>query len=122
VRDTAEIGRELIERVAVAREMVEASARLLESTRSHLEETQREVRAGRSAREVLHESAFARLQARLESLPVIEQAKGILMAQTGCCADEAFDLLRRASQRSNVPVRDLAAEIVLRTSTARHAS
>jgi hypothetical protein len=43
---------------------------------------------------------------------VIEQAKGILMAQHGCGPDEAFDLLRRASQRFNVPVRVLAARLV----------
>jgi GAF domain-containing protein len=42
---------------------------------------------------------------------VIEQAKGILMAQHGCGPDEAFDLLRRASQRFNVPVRVLAARL-----------
>ena len=29
---------------------------------------------------------------------MIEQAKGILMAWYGCTPDEAFDLLRRASQ------------------------
>jgi hypothetical protein len=57
-------------------------------------------------------SAGARLQARLETMPVIEQAKGILIAQQGCTADEAFDLLRQASQRSNIRVRDLAAKIV----------
>jgi GAF domain-containing protein len=42
---------------------------------------------------------------------VIEQAKGILMAQHGCDPDEAFDLLRRASQRFNVRVRVLAARL-----------
>ena len=30
---------------------------------------------------------------------MIEQAKGILIAQTGCEPDEAFDMLRQASQR-----------------------
>jgi GAF domain-containing protein len=45
---------------------------------------------------------------------VIEQAKGILMAQHGCGPEEAFDLLRRASQRFNVPVRVLAARLVQR--------
>src|SRR5215467_7301339 len=45
-------------------------------------------------------------------MPVIEQAKGILMAQQSCGPDEAFDLLRRASQRFNVPVRVLAARLV----------
>src|SRR5262250_2969285 len=59
-------------------------------------------------REALHASAFARLQARLETMPVIEQAKGILMAQQRCGPDEAFDLLRRASQSANVRVSVLA--------------
>jgi hypothetical protein len=47
-------------------------------------------------------------------MPVIEQAKGILMAQHGCGPEEAFDLLRRASQRFNVPVRVLAARLAHR--------
>jgi len=46
--------------------------------------------------------------AQLDNAPVIEQAKGILMAQQGWGPDEAFDVLRRASQRFNVPVRVLA--------------
>jgi len=45
-------------------------------------------------------------------MPVIEQAKGILMAQHDCGPEGAFDLLRRASQRFNVPVRVLAARLV----------
>ncbi len=45
-------------------------------------------------------------------MPVIEQAKGVLMAQHRCGPDEAFDLLRRASQRANVKVSVLAAQIV----------
>lgn len=32
-------------------------------------------------------------------MPLIEQAKGIIMAREGCGPEEAFDLLRRASQR-----------------------
>jgi hypothetical protein len=43
---------------------------------------------------------------------VIEQAKGIIMAQHRCGPEEAFDLLRRASQRTNVKVRELAAQII----------
>ena len=66
-------------------------------------------------RELLRDSATARLQARLETMPVIEQAKGILMGQEGCGPEEAFDLLRRASQRSNVPIRELAVLIVARS-------
>ena len=48
----------------------------------------------------------------LGTMPVIEQAKGILMAQHGGSPDEAFTMLRRASQRFNVPVRILAARLV----------
>jgi hypothetical protein len=66
-------------------------------------------------RDRLRYSAHARLQARLASMPVIEQAKGILMAQCGWSADQAFDALRRASQRENVKLRELAARIVART-------
>jgi hypothetical protein len=68
----------------------------------------------------LRYSAHARLQARLKSMPVIEQAKGIIMAQYGWPEDQAFDALRRVSQQQNIKLRDLAAEIVART--ARSAS
>ncbi len=48
-------------------------------------------------------------------MPVIEQAKGIVMARKRCGPDEAFDLLRRASQHSNIKVSVLAARIVQQT-------
>lgn len=50
--------------------------------------------------------------ARLDTMPVTEQAKGVIMAQSRCTETEVFDRLRRASQHTNVPVRDLAAQIV----------
>jgi hypothetical protein len=52
------------------------------------------------------------LERALETRGVIDQAKGILMARTGTDADQAFESLRRASQRSNRKVSDLAQEIV----------
>jgi len=55
------------------------------------------------------------LTKRLESQAPIEQAKGIIMAQTRCGPDQAFEILRRASQRSNNKLRVLAAELVART-------
>ena len=45
---------------------------------------------------------------------IIDQAKGILMAQSGMTADEAFDLLRKGSQRENTKLRDIAQRIVER--------
>ncbi|HUE06854.1 MAG TPA: GAF and ANTAR domain-containing protein [Acidimicrobiales bacterium] len=56
------------------------------------------------------------LERALQTRGVIEQAKGILMARTGTDADQAFEALRRASQRSNRKVSDLAQEIVASTS------
>ena len=52
----------------------------------------------------------------MQSRATIEQAKGIVMAQSGVDADEAFDILRRASQRENRKLRDIARELVDRTS------
>jgi GAF domain-containing protein len=47
----------------------------------------------------------------LESRVVIEQAKGLLMS-TGLSSDAAFDALRKASQRRNRKLHDIAADIV----------
>jgi AmiR/NasT family two-component response regulator len=58
------------------------------------------------------ESEVARLRAMLDTMPVIEQAKGILMAQYRCGPDEAFEILRRASGRANVKVRVIAAQLI----------
>lgn len=52
------------------------------------------------------------LSIAMESRAAIEQAKGVIMAQRGCDPDEAFDRLRRTSQKYNVKVRDLAHEVV----------
>lgn len=90
----------------------DAQVRRFEDVKARLQSTFDQVRNGRPQREALHHSAYARLQARFETMPVIEQAKGILMAQYRCRPEEAFDLLRRASQRANVKVSVLAAQIV----------
>jgi GAF domain-containing protein len=52
------------------------------------------------------------LDRAMQSRAVIEQAKGILMAQRRCDAAEAFNILAAASQRSNRKLRDIAAAIV----------
>ena len=38
-----------------------------------------------------------------------------MASQSHCRDAQAFDLLRRASQRGNMPVRELAAQIVAKT-------
>jgi GAF domain-containing protein len=52
------------------------------------------------------------LQEALETRTVIATAKGILMAREAIDEDEAFEVLRRASQRLNVKLRVVAADIV----------
>jgi hypothetical protein len=99
-------------RLSAARLEFDAQTRRFEDNRTRLQETFDQLRKGRPQREKLRDSAFARMQAKLDTMPVIEQAKGVLMAQHRCGPEEAFDLLRRASQRANVKVSVLAAQIV----------
>jgi AmiR/NasT family two-component response regulator len=110
-------GPTLTERVAAARSVLADNAERLAEVAERLRTTRSSLASGRSRREQLHESAYARLRAQLETMPVIEQAKGILIAQTGCTPEEAFALLRQASQRGNVRVSELAASIVDRAVT-----
>jgi GAF domain-containing protein len=54
------------------------------------------------------------LQAAMTSRAVIEQAKGIIMRDRRCTADEAFRVLSAASRNSNRKLRDVAAALVAR--------
>lgn len=110
---------QLTQRLTAAREQAEVNLEYLEASRSRLRQTREVAAQGRERRSVLHESAYARLEARLASMPLIEQAKGIVMARTGCGPDEAFELLKKSSQRANVKVRDLAAELVRTVGTTK---
>lgn len=104
--------REVASQLEAARLEFDAQTRRFEEARTRLQATLDQVRNGRPQREILHDSAYARLQARLDTMPVIEQAKGVLMAQSRCGPEEAFELLRRASQHANVKVSVLAEQIV----------
>ena len=110
--------RDHITRLDAARREFDAQATRFEQARARLEATLEAIQKDLSRPEILHDSAFARLLARLDSMPVVEQAKGILMAQHRCGPDEAFDLLRRASQRANVKVSVLAARMVEQVAAA----
>jgi GAF domain-containing protein len=57
-----------------------------------------------------------RLSDAMRSRADIEQAKGILMAQSKVGPERAFDMLRIASQRENRKLREIAREIVDRHS------
>jgi len=55
---------------------------------------------------------IAQLRSALASRDVIGQAKGVIMVVHGCSADQAFAMLRALSQRTNVKLRDVAAQVV----------
>jgi AmiR/NasT family two-component response regulator len=57
------------------------------------------------------------MRAAMASRAVIEQAKGILMAERGCTAEEAFGQLTVLSQKSNRKLRDVATGLVERVSS-----
>jgi GAF domain-containing protein len=79
-------GREVAETVAVAVANADAHDRLADQARN--------------------------MRLAMDSRAVIEQAKGVLMAQRRVDAEQAFEILREASQRYNRKLRDIAAGIV----------
>ncbi|GAA1841524.1 ANTAR domain-containing protein [Microlunatus capsulatus] len=54
------------------------------------------------------------LQEALANRSTIDQALGVLMAQNRCSRDEAFGILRRASQHRNLKLREVAAAVIER--------
>jgi GAF domain-containing protein len=60
-----------------------------------------------------------RMQVAMESRAVIDQAKGIIMGERRCTAEEAFAILSKVSQDSNRKLRDVAAALVDRAARAR---
>jgi hypothetical protein len=55
---------------------------------------------------------YENLQRRLQTMPVIEQAKGLLIGRFGIEPEAAFALLRRWSSHTNVKLRDLSRLLV----------
>ncbi|MCF6745364.1 GAF and ANTAR domain-containing protein [Blastococcus sp. KM273128] len=82
-------GLETAEAIAVAVANADAHARLLDDARN--------------------------MRTAMESRAVIEQAKGVLMAERHVDAEQAFEILRQASQRYNRKLRDIATGIVAGT-------
>jgi GAF domain-containing protein len=65
-------------------------------------------------------SLAQQMQAAMDSRAVIEQAKGIVMAERRCTAEEAFGMLVKVSQDSNRKLRDVAAALVARVAEGRN--
>jgi len=60
--------------------------------------------------EVLREEV-EKLRQAMVSRPVIDQARGVLMATHSCTSAEAWNILREASQRSNTKLHTVAAAV-----------
>jgi hypothetical protein len=97
-------------RLKAVRLETEALAGKCEQAAARARAVRDQVRRCRSQRQLLRNSPFAGRPAGC--IPVIEQAKGIVMAQQRCRPEEAFDLLHRASQRADVRVQVLAVQVV----------
>ena len=54
----------------------------------------------------------ADLRAALASRAIIDQAMGVIMAQNRCSPQDAFEILRNASQHRNVKLREVAAAVI----------
>ena len=67
-------------------------------------------------RQAKQSRTLEQLETALGSRSVIDQAMGILMGQQQCDAETAFVLLRTHSQHNNRKLRDVARELVARTS------
>ncbi|AHH98019.1 ANTAR domain-containing protein [Kutzneria albida] len=89
-------------------------ARLLELYTTAVEAALRSARRYQQA-----QASSAQLRRALTTRAVIDQAKGILMANHRVTAEQAFTLLVEQSQRDNIKVRDLADRLVARTTGAR---
>jgi hypothetical protein len=72
------------------------------------------VAEGRQAKE----DQVANLEQALETRDVIGQAKGVLIGRMGVTPDAAFDMLRRASQRLNLKLRDVARDVVAKAESS----
>jgi len=68
--------------------------------------------AAHAAVALAHAKQEMHLENKADSRDVIGMAKGIIMARQKVSEDEAFDILRRASQRMNVKLRELAARVI----------
>jgi GAF domain-containing protein len=59
------------------------------------------------------------MEIAMRSRAVIEQAKGIIMRDRRCSADEAFTVLTKLSQRSNRKLRDVAVALIARSTAPK---
>jgi ANTAR domain-containing protein len=111
--DTCACASDLAADLEVAHENLRAAEKKLRGAENELREHREEI------------ERLARLTEQLEqamaSRATIEQAKGIIVDQTGCDAEHAFRRMVVLSRNRNIKVRDLARAIVDRAQRAKPA-
>jgi GAF domain-containing protein len=115
IQRTISVGLPVQEHVIGALNMYADSGEAWDTDTIELAETFASYAAVAIANAAVHASTadLARqLQAAMQSRAVIEQAKGIIMAQRRISSEEAFDHLVRLSQHMNRKLRDVAAALV----------
>ena len=65
-----------------------------------------------SESEVPETQLVEQLRRAMETRPVIDQAHGVLMATHGCTPEEAWAVLKGASQNTNTKLHEVAEEVV----------
>lgn len=95
-----------------ARATAEHSQRLVASVQRRRAARRRELASRPAAARTPPAASGGHLRRQLATLPVIEQAKGIVMAERRCSDKEAFALLRGVSQHTNTKVSEVAARVV----------
>jgi AmiR/NasT family two-component response regulator len=81
-----------------------------------------DTRASTTSRAMRLRLAGGRLHRAMASRAIIEQAKGIIIARTGCEPEDAFEVLVSQSQHENRKLRDVAADLVRRNVRSRDAT
>lgn len=81
-----------------------------EVVQAHVDQTSRAFRL--AVRIAQRDDHAADLRSALESRTTIDLAVGIIMGQNQCTQDEAFTILKTASNTRNIKLRELAAQVV----------
>ncbi|MFD0481460.1 ANTAR domain-containing protein [Kineococcus sp. GCM10028916] len=115
VRSTVSVGMPVPQRILGGLNVYRFDGQVMDSDSVHLLEVFAGYAAVAVANHSLHASSVAlsaHLQTAMQSRAVIEQAKGVVMAELHCTAEEAFQHMALRSQRTHRKLRDIAQDVV----------
>jgi hypothetical protein len=117
LHDAAHMARE---RATLLRERTEQVLAAAEATLAQVRQPDRADAVDATPSEISRLVAeIAGLRRAMDTRAVVEQAKGVLIARTGCSPNAAFELLVRQSQFENRKLHDVAVALVAANVKAR---